>query len=331
MRTVGRVSDLAMNTTATSIGKFLNLSRPVILDGGLGSELQRRGHDISSPLWSAELLINNPQSIAEVHRDYLNAGAQCIISASYQASVAGFASIGVGLEQARDLFHRSIEIAKTARSEFNLCNPYCGYQPLVAASVGPYGAYLADGSEYSGDYGVEDKILVEFHSLRLEWLDQADADVLACETIPSLQEAKILCELLKKVKTPAWISFSCQNDHLLNDGSSIEVVAALFDQHPRVIAVGINCSAPQYIEGLIDRIKSVLPNKAIVVYPNSGEYYDAVTKTWCGVESPLECATAAETWLKAGASIIGGCCRMGPAHIRAIADHLGVNTGMSDD
>ncbi len=320
-----------MIATKTSFEKILQLSRPMILDGGLGSELERRGQDISSSLWSAELLINNSQAIAGVHRAYLDAGAQCITSASYQASVAGFASIGVSAEQARDLFYHSIEIAKTACGEFIQRNPDCPYQPLVAASVGPYGAYLADGSEYRADYGVEDQILVEFHRQRLEWLDQAGADVLACETIPGLQEAKVLCELLKNVETPAWISFSCQDDHSLNDGSPVAEVAKLFDKHPRIIALGVNCSAPQYIEGLIGKIKSVLPNKAIVVYPNSGEHYDAATKTWHGIESPLECAAAARTWFDAGASIIGGCCRMGPAHIRAIADHLGVNQALSND
>ena len=294
----------------------------MILDGGLGSELARRGHDISSSLWSAELLINNPLAIAEVHRAYLDAGAQCITSASYQASVPGFASIGVESQRARDLFHRSVEIARNACNELISQNPDCGYQPLVAASVGPYGAYLADGSEYTGSYGVEDRILVDFHRQRLEWLDQADADVLACETIPSLQEASVLCDLLNSVNTPAWVSFSCQNDRLLNDGSPITEAVALFERHPKVVAVGVNCSAPQTIKTLIGEIKSVLKDKAIVVYPNSGEDYDAVTKTWHGVESPMECAAAARTWFDAGASIIGGCCRMGPAHIAAIAAEL---------
>lgn len=146
--------------------------------------------------------------------------------------------------------------------------------------------------------------------------------MLACETIPGLQEASILCQLLKTVKTPAWLSFSCRDDHLLNDGSSIADAAAMFEQHPRVVAVGVNCSAPQTIKALIGRIKSVLPGKAIVVYPNSGEHYNAVTKKWHGFESPLECADAALTWFDAGASIIGGCCRMGPAHIAAIAAAL---------
>ena len=297
----------------------LDHRKPLILDGGLGSELVRRGQDISSKLWSAELLINNPQAIAGVHRDYLDAGAQCITSASYQASVPGFASIGVASQRARDLFNHSVEIARKACDEFLSHNPNCGYQPMVAASVGPYGAFLADGSEYTGYYGVEDRTLVEFHRQRLEWLDQSGADVLACETIPSLQEASILCELLKTANTPAWISFSCRNDRQLNDGSTITAAAAMFERHPKVVALGVNCSAPQTIASLIGRIKSILPGKAIVVYPNSGEHYDAVSKTWHGVETPLECAAAARTWLNAGASIIGGCCRMGPAHIAAIA------------
>jgi len=131
-----------------------------------------------------------------------------------------------------------------------------------------------------------------------------------------------LCQLLKTVNTPAWVSFSCQNDRLLNDGSSITEATALFRCHPKVVAVGVNCSAPQTIKTLIGEIKSVLKDKAIVVYPNSGEDYDAVTKTWHGVESPMECAAAARTWFDAGASIIGGCCRMGPAHIAAIAAEL---------
>ena len=297
----------------------LDHRKPLILDGGLGSELVRRGQDISSKLWSAELLIDNPQAIAEVHRDYLDAGAQCITSASYQASVPGFASIGVASQRARDLFNHSVEIARKACDEFLSHNPNCGYQPMVAASVGPYGAFLADGSEYTGYYGVEDRTLVEFHRQRLEWLDQSGADVLACETIPSLQEASILCELLKTANTPAWISFSCRNDRQLNDGSTITAAAAMFERHPKVVALGVNCSAPQTIASLIGRIKSILPGKAIVVYPNSGEHYDAVSKTWHGVETPLECAAAARTWLNAGASIIGGCCRIGPAHIAAIA------------
>jgi homocysteine S-methyltransferase len=304
--------------------------KPIILDGGLGSELVRRGQDISSTLWSAELLVNNPQAIAEVHRAYLDAGAQCITSASYQASIAGFASIGVSAQHARDLFHFSIQITRKECDEFLSQNPDCGYRPMVAASVGPYGAFLADGSEYTGNYGVEDRTLVDFHRQRLEWLDQAGADVLACETIPSLQEASVLCELLKTVNTPAWISFSCQNDHMLNDGSSIAEAAALFERHPKVVALGVNCSAPQTIAALIGRIKSNLPGKAIVVYPNSGEHYDAVTKTWHGVETPLECAAAARTWFDAGASIIGGCCRMGPAHIAAIATEMGDQQDLTD-
>ncbi len=306
----------------TGIESLLKRSAPIILDGGLGSELDRHGYDISSPLWSAELLIDNPQAIAEVHRAYLDAGAQCITSASYQASEPGFRSIGRSPQQAGELFQLSVDIAKSACREFVARNRDCSYQPIVAASVGPYGAYLANGSEYSGNYGIDDPALIDFHRPRLEWLDQADADVIACETIPSLQEASILCQLLYNLQTPAWISFSCQDNYRLNDGNPVRQAAALFKQHPRVVAVGINCTAPQYIQGLIGEIRSALSDKSIVVYPNSGEHYDADTKTWHGTETPLECASAAADWYAAGAGIIGGCCRMGPAHIEAIAEVL---------
>ena len=309
---------------------FENLSAlagPIILDGGLGSELDRRGYDISSPLWSAEFLINNRQALVDVHRAFLDAGAQCITSASYQASLPGFASIDLSMEQIHELFNQSINIAKTACRDYLTQNPSCSYQPLVAASVGPYGAYLADGSEYRGDYGVDDHTLYEFHRQRIAWLDQSGADVLACETIPGLQEASILCDLLQSVNTPAWVSFSCQDERLLNDGSSVAEVAALFKDHPRVVAVGVNCSAPQHIMGLIGELTSVLTKQSIVVYPNSGEHYDANTKTWDCLESPLEWATFARSWFDAGANIIGGCCRAGPEHIEAIARELRADRG----
>ena len=310
-----------MNATS-NLQKLLEQDAPIMLDGGLGSELDRRGYDISTPLWSAELLISHPQAIIDTHRAYLDAGAQCITSASYQASVAGFATLGVSQQQAQGLIIKSVDLARTARDQFLEQNPNCGYQPLIAASIGPYGAFLADGSEYSGNYGVDDQTLLEFHRQRLLWLDAAGADVLACETIPGLQEAGVLRQLLDRVNTPAWLSFSCQNETLLNDGKSLRQAVALFEHHPKVVAIGVNCTAPQYIRSLIGEIKSAAWKRAIVVYPNSGEHYDADEKAWYGTESPLECATAARSWHRQGAKIIGGCCRMGPAHIQEMAAEL---------
>ncbi len=311
-----------MSIAKSNLDRLLEQDAPIILDGGLGSELDRRGYDISTPLWSAELLLNNPQAIKDIHRAYLDAGAQCITSASYQASVAGFGAMGLSPEQARDLFVKSVDLAKSAVDEFLQQNPDCRYQPLVAASIGPYGAFLADGSEYSGNYGVGDQTLLEFHRQRLLWLDASVADVLACETIPSLQEARVLGQLLEKVNTPAWLSFSCRDERLLNDGSRLRQAVALFEQLPGVVAIGVNCTAPQYIQSLIGEIKAASWRGAIVVYPNSGEHYDADDKVWHGTETPLECAVAARGWYQAGAKIIGGCCRMGPAHVREIATGL---------
>ncbi|MCZ6882101.1 MAG: homocysteine S-methyltransferase, partial [Gammaproteobacteria bacterium] len=198
-----------MNSRKSNFEKFLEQDKPIILDGGLGSELNDRGYDISTPLWSAGLLIDSPQAIIDAHRAYLDAGAQCITSASYQASIAGFGTIGVSPEQTREILVKSVDLAKSAIEQFLKNKPNCGYRPLVAASIGPYGAFLADGSEYSGDYGVDNATLLEFHRQRLIWLDAVGADVLACETIPSIQEAVVLSQLLEQVNTPAWLSFSC--------------------------------------------------------------------------------------------------------------------------
>ena len=191
--------------------------------------------------------------------------------------------------------------------------------PLIAASIGPYGAYLADGSEYIGNYGLSDEELKEFHLSRIRILDRSQADLFACETIPSFQEAKVLAELLKETKKSAWISFSCRDEYTINDGTDIERCAALFADHPKVIAIGVNCTAPKYISGLISAIKKRSGSKKIIVYPNSGEVYHAETKTWMGLSDPNVFAAMAKEWLELGSDIVGGCCRIGPEHIKSIA------------
>ena len=301
--------------------------QPVILDGGLGSELEARGYDLSSSLWSAELLLDQPQAIVDIHLAYLEAGAQCLTSASYQASVTGLLAAGLSQQQARAALTGSVALARSACEIYRTRHPEADFKPLVAASIGPYGAFLADGSEYRGDYGVDDATLYDFHRQRLGWFDQSGADLIACETIPSLQEARILSRLLETVNTPAWISFACRDDARLNDGHELAQAVTLFVTHPKVIGLGINCTAPQFIEALVGEIKSVfeacnLPEKTILVYPNSGEHYNGSSKTWHGTVTPLECGRASRVWQQAGASVIGGCCRMGPAHIRAMAQEL---------
>ena len=194
--------------------------------------------------------------------------------------------------------------------------------PLIAASIGPFGAMLHDGSEYRGDYGVPEQTLRDFHASRLALLDGSAADVLALETIPSKLEAEVLAALLAQCETPAWISFSCRDGAHVVDGTPIEEIAALFAEHPRVVGVGVNCTPPQYVAELVQRLGKVVPGMALLAYPNSGETYHVEDNSWSGTVTPGDCAAAARTWVDAGAKIVGGCCRMGPEHIREMRQAL---------
>jgi homocysteine S-methyltransferase len=211
----------------------------------------------------------------------------------------------------------SVELAEKA-IERALTLGHINTKPLVAASVGPYGAFLADGSEYRGDYGVSEEVLKEFHADRIRLLDNSNADLIACETIPSFQEAKVLGGLLNQTNKPSWISFSCKNGKQLNDGTAIEECVSLFAHHPKVFAIGVNCTAPTHISTLIRAIKKQAGSKKIVIYPNSGEAYNAKSKTWMGISDPELFTRMAEEWIALGVDIIGGCCRIGPDHIGAI-------------
>ena len=311
-----------MNIHAQNFETLLASGAPIILDGGLATELEAQGNGLDSDLWSTKLLRNKPQAIIDAHRAYFEAGANCSISASYQATKSGFVSLGLSAEEAKALILKSVDLAITAREEFLQANPDIKIRPLVAASIGPYGAFLSDGSEYTGDYDIDDAGLVEFHQQRLNWLDNSGANILACETIPCLQEAKVLHALLEKTLTPSWVSFSCKDGQHLHDGTPIKDCAVLFADHKQVKAIGVNCTSPVYINSLITEIKQATPQQNIVVYPNSGEVYEAGNNSWQGTATPLECGRAAKEWLERGANIIGGCCRMGPDHISEIKRSL---------
>ena len=299
----------------------LERPRPLLLDGGLATQLEAQGCDISNALWSASLLIENPQAIVDASRAFLDAGAECIATASYQASREGFAQRGLSAADADMLMQRSVELAHRARDEYvNITSP--AFKPLVAASIGPYGAMLHDGSEYRGDYGVSAETLRDFHAARLALFDKSGVDVLALETIPSLPEAEVLADLLMDCSTPAWVSYSCRDGGHVVDGTPIEEAVCLFKSHPTVVAVGINCTPPQFASELIAKIRKALPDKAVMAYPNSGETYHAETNSWSGTVTPLDYAAAARDWIAAGARIVGGCCRTGPEHIRAMRDAI---------
>ncbi len=319
---------------------FLNVNDALVLDGGLATELEKRGHNLDDPLWSARLLLEDPTSIQQLHLDYYWAGSDCGISASYQATLAGLQARGLTVMAAINLLRRSVELVQAARAQFwreydrrpkteigpppSVLRPLSAPRlfPLVAASIGPYGAALADGSEYAGNYRLDEDALFAWHRQRWHILAHSGADLLACETIPSYNEARALLRLLRE--TPgawAWFSFSCRDEAHISDGTPIARCAQLLADQPQVVAVGVNCTPPRYISGLIREITAVSA-KPVIIYPNSGERYDPHKHQWAGLSDAPEFGTLSREWRKAGAALIGGCCRTGPEHIRQIRDRF---------
>ena len=293
------------------------------LDGGLATELESRGHNLNSTLWSAQLLLNDPGEIFDSHIAYLRAGARIITTASYQATIPGLIEAGLSYNEAVAIINSSVDIACKARDSYAKETGSSG--TLIAASIGPYGAYLADGSEYQGQYGLSVSELENFHRERLTILDASPADVLACETIPDATEARALNNLLQQCDTPSWVCFSCKDSLHLHDGTSIEEAAAIFKNNLKVMALGINCTSPRHVSGLIQALIQADIGKAIIVYPNSGEDYCGHNKTWTNKDNPeignRDFSEFAIQWAKQGAQIIGGCCRTGPDDISSLADH----------
>jgi homocysteine S-methyltransferase len=290
---------------------MLSLEHPVILDGGMSNALEDRGNDLSDELWSARLLKDAPGEIAAVHRAYYQAGAEVATTASYQASVAGFERAGVHRDEAERLIASSVSIARQVRDELAVD----GRQRWIAASIGPYGAVLADGSEYRGRYGMSATALREFHLPRLELLLAAGPDLLAIETIPDVDEAEVLVELLDELNFPAWLSYSIDSTRT-RAGQSLEDAFAVAAQSTPILAVGINCCAPSDVQAAVE-IAVAVTGKPAVAYPNSGEAWDATNRRWTGGAS--ESSALVEGWATAGARLVGGCCRVGPTDIAALA------------
>lgn len=293
----------------------------VVLDGALATELERRGADLHDPLWSAKILLEQPDLIKQVHLDYFRAGADCATTASYQATVDGLMARGLDRADSLRVIQQSVHIAQQARAEFwaDPANRTNRARPFIAASIGPYGAFLHDGSEYRGDYALTETELIAFHRERMRVLIEAGADMLACETIPTLLEAQALTKLLAEFPdTTAWFTFTAQDDAHISHGETIAACTALLDPNPQVAAIGINCTSPLYINGLIRHLRAAT-TKPIIVYPNSGEIYDAASNTWLGETSCDAFGLQARAWYADGARILGGCCRTTPDHIREIS------------
>lgn len=284
----------------------------LISDGGLATELEARGNSLSDPLWSARLLLDAPDEIAAVHAAYFRAGARIATSASYQASFDGFAARGIGRDGATGaiaLMRRSVALAVRARDDVGLDGL------RVAASIGPYGAALADGSEYRGRYGLSVSALARWHQPRLEVLADAGADVLALETIPDVDEAEALVGLVGRLGVPAWLSYTIDGART-RAGQPLAEAFAVAAGVPEIVAVGVNCCTPDDVLPAIAVAEAI--GKPVIVYPNSGERWNG--RAWTG---PRTFTTElVPQWAAAGARIIGGCCRVGPADIAGIAAAL---------
>ena len=279
----------------------------LISDGGLATELEARGHDLSDDLWSARLLVDSPQEVVAVHEAFYRAGADIATTASYQASFDGFAERGFARREAEQLLVRSVTLATEARDNV-------GGRRWVAASVGPYGAMLANGEEYIGRYGLTVAELTAWHRPRLEALASAQPDVLALETVPDIDEAEALAGLVREAGVPAWLSYTVEGTRT-RAGQPLEDAYAVAAEVPEIVAVGVNCCAPADVLGAVEIARRVT-GKPVIVYPNSGETWDGERRTWIG-NGHFD-ANAATQWAAAGANIIGGCCRVSPADIAVI-------------
>ncbi|HEY1804250.1 MAG TPA: homocysteine S-methyltransferase [Terracidiphilus sp.] len=288
-----------------------------VIDGGLATELEYEGARIDGPLWSAHVLEDEPDKLLAVHRAFIQAGAECIATCSYQVSRMGYAEVGLTAEQADRALLRSVELARRAAAEFP------ERRVLVAGSLGPYGAALHNGGEYHGNYDCSYDDLVRFHRERIEILAGAKGaqrpDLLAFETFPSLEEARAVGEAMTPwPELRCWFSFSCRDETHVSHGERVADCAALVASFPQTAAIGVNCIPPKWAPALIAELRSG-SNKPVLVYPNSGEGWDAARRVWTGVTDPEEFGAHAAQWFGAGAQLVGGCCRIRPEHIREVA------------
>ena len=306
-----------------ALDALLARERFAILDGALATELERLGCDLDDPLWSGKALRDTPEVINAVHRRWRDAGSDIISTASYQATIPGFVAAGLDEHQARALLRRSVDLAR----EVSDSSPAGDPRPLVAASIGSYGAYLADGSEYRGGYGLARAALTEFHRSRSVELHAAD--LLAFETVPDRVEAEAIAALLSEGPGPrAWVSFSLrpgdsdgngEAEPRIADGTPLAEAAAPLLDHPRIAAIGVNCVGPREVAPALSTLHALRPSLPLIAYPNSGERW--IDRAWSGDGTPpTDFAARARGWVDQGARIIGGCCRTKPEHIAALIE-----------
>ncbi|MEM7103017.1 MAG: homocysteine S-methyltransferase [Bacteroidota bacterium] len=304
------------------IQPFIDNSGLFVLDGALASELEVRGANLNDPLWSAKILLEQPELLEAVNHAYLMAGADMVTTATYQATFEGFSKRGLDTEDAIRLFQKAVDIAKNARSKFweVEANRQGRIKPIISGSIGPFGAFLADGSEYSGRYDLTDEQLKDFHQKRLEVLINAGVDIVAFETFPSFREALVVLDLLKAFPEQyAIISFSCKDELHISDSTPFHQVVAAIDPYEKVAAIGVNCLPAQHVASLLGAAAAVT-EKPLMAYPNSGEHWNAQDHCWEAGDTDASIHDLVELWYELGAKLIGGCCRTDPSDIRRIRE-----------
>lgn len=297
----------------------------LVLDGALATELESRGANLTDSLWSAKVLIESPELIQNVHLDYLHAGADVITTSSYQCSFDGLQKKGLGHQECVRILTQSVDLARAARDIFTTEKPQAeNSKPLIAASIGSYGASLSDGSEYTGNFSLSAAALYDWHLPRFEVLAESGADLIAFETIPSLTEAQAIAKLLANhPQVLAWISFSANSTARIGSGEDFRQAVELFDSNPNLLAMGINCTSPGNISAVLKSLKEK-PKKPFLVYPNSGENWNAKTRNWdpASGSSSLSLETQLGEWWNLGVRNFGGCCRTTPDTIRMISQFV---------
>ena len=304
----------------SKLQNILDKEKIMVIDGSMSTALENMGLNLNDSLWTAIALANEPEKVKQVHTNYFNAGADCSISCSYQATIPGFMNRGYSKAEAEKLIRRSAELLLKAKDEFmNSEEGKNRVEPLALAGIGPYGAYLADGSEYTGRYGVSDQVLKDFHRRRMEIMAEAGCDLLLIETQPSLKEAVICAEIAEDLGKDFWVSFSCRDGKRINEGEMIADCAKELSSFPHINMIGVNCVPPKYVTSLINELKSA-SDIPVACYPNSGEIYHADTKTWSGDSLLKSYYDMALEWMKAGAIAVGGCCRTVEKHVKQVAE-----------
>jgi len=303
----------------------LHPNTPLILDGALATYLESLGANISDSLWSASILLTQPSLIHRTHLDYFRAGANIAITASYQASIPGLIQhLNLDEHAAKDIVKKSVELAQSARSEYLSSSPSAQKPLFVAGSIGPYGAYLANGSEYTGSYSLPLEAMKSFHRGRMQALVDAGVDILACETMPSRAEVEALLELLvtEFPGTEAWFTFTLRDSEHIADGTALSDIASLFEDVEQVVGLGFNCVPDDLALAALRKLRP-LTEKALVVYPNSGESWNAMAREWEGSRTEgSNLAHKTVEWWDAGARMIGGCCRTTPGDVQTMCEAL---------